>query len=261
MARRFGRRKRPRVAWFPVFGAAPILEDPAAPAAGLFSQIQLTTLEPNGSVVWDATALTFDISESATAAQADPDVRTLEDIVKGNEWRFRRLVGKALISAVSNTVGATATTLVDVALGFIVCDTDDDGSPRTDFNTVNPLAQDSMEDPWIWRRRWVLNPHGQITWPSGVGGGNYTNSAGLWGFPQTTAGYGSVMDGPHIDAKSNRIIHRSERLFQVLAARKYNPQIGSGTAVVDVDVNMLLDYRILGSLRGSAIGNRGNTSR
>lgn len=260
MARRFGRRKRPKVAWFPVFGGAPLAEATAGPTPGVSANIQVNTLLPNGDVFWDAQALTFDISEGAVAAQGDPNAKTLQDIIKGNEWRFRRLVGKAFISAATATVGATAYTLADVGLGFIVCDTDDDGAPRTDFNSVNPLSQDSMEDPWIWRRRWLLNPHGDIRWNTPVTT-DTTNNAAAWGFPASTAGYGSVLDGPHIDAKSNRIIHRSERLFVVLAARKFNPQIGSVTAVADFEVNMLLDYRLLGSLRGSSYGNRGNTSR
>lgn len=257
---RRSRKRRPRVAWFPIFGAAPITEATSNPAPGLEQVFEVDNFVPNGDVVWDATALTFDISEGAFAAQNDPNAKTLRDIIQGNEWRLRRIVGKAFIHVTSGTQGATAGTLADVALGFIVVKTDDDGNPTTDFSVVNPLAQDSMEDPWIWRRRWLLQPSG-LHYPTVPNTGDLRNSYQYVQYPSTTAGYGSVMDGPHIDAKIGRRIHRSERLYSVLAARKWNPAIGTGTAVVDFRVTSLLDYRILGSLGSSSYGNRGNTSR
>jgi len=259
MARRTSRRRRPKVAWFPTFGGAQDPEFVAQPFAGI--EVELTTgSEENGDIIWDAFPLTFDETESAIATQDDPTKVTLRDIVQGNEWRFRRLVGKAFISAATATVGSANTTLTDVALGFIVVKTYDDGAPVTDFNTTNPLSQDSMEDPWIWRRRWILNPHGTIV-PASPTTADITNIAGWAGYPSTTAGYGSVMDGPHIDAKSNRVIHRSERLYGVLALRNYNPQIGTLAAVAFNTTRLLLDYRIVGSLKGSTYGNRGNMSR
>jgi len=262
MARRFaGRRKRPRVAWMPTFGGAPI-DDPewlAGPWAGVQASLDLIqddTIEDG--VVWNAFPLTFDQTQEATASQAAPTDRTLRDIVQGNEWRLRRIVGKAFISTNHTAVGSTLPPLIDVALGFIVCNTYDDGAPLTDFNEVNPLTQDSMEDPWIWRRRWILCP--QVAAPAD----NSRNDPRQWGFPTANVSYGSVADGPHIDAKTARVIHRSERLFVVLAARRYvgdHIDINPETQFQDVGVELLLDYRILGSLRGSSYGNRGNAAR
>lgn len=246
----------------PIFGGAAIPEAVSDPFPGIEVELSLDTFVPNGDIVWDAFPLTFDETEGASATQADPTKVTLRDLVQGNEWRLRRLVGKAFIHAATATVGATGTSLADVALGFIVSKTYDDGSPMTDFSEVNPLSQNSMEDPWIWRRRWILNPHGQTVQTVSSGFGVVTdirNTPAMWGFPQSTAGYGSVADGPHIDAKSNRTIHRSERLFGCLAARKYNQ--GGAVPYADSEVKMLLDYRILGSLKGQTYGNRGNMSR
>lgn len=257
---RRSRKRRPRVAWFPTFGAVPLAEATSGPAAGVEQQFEVDTFVPNGDVVWDATALTFDVSEGSAQAQSDPNAKTLRDIIQGNEWRLRRIVGKAFIHATQGTQGASGGTLADVALGFIVVKTDDDGGPTTDFGVVNPLVQDSMEDPWIWRRRWLLQPAGQH-FPTVPNTGDLRNNYNYIQYPSTTAGYGSVMDGPHIDAKIGRRIHRSERLYSVLAARKWNPNIGTGTPIVDFRVTCLLDYRILGSLGGSSYGNRGNTSR
>lgn len=257
MARRL-KRRRPRVAWLPTFGGAIIPESTSSPFPGIESTLDVDTTLPNGDVAWDAFSLTFDETESAVNAQADPTKVTLRDIVQGNEWRLRRIVGKAFITALPDTVGAGAHTLADVGLGFIVCRTDDTGAPWTDFDEVNPLSQESMEDPWIWRRRWILNPSAFT--PNTARSTNAYNNPEWWGFPQTTVAYGSVADGPHIDAKSNRIIHRSERLFAVLAARKMNPQ-APAVAYQDFRIRMMLDYRLLGSLRSQTYGNRGNTSR
>lgn len=257
MARRFARRKRPRVAWMPTFGGAPVPESATAPWPGVEAELHLDGATEFDGVIWDAIPLTFDVSEGAVNAQADPTKVTLHDIVTGNEWRLRRIVGKAFIAATRDTaIGAGTTHLIDVALGFIVCRTDDDGTPITNFDEVNPLSQESMEDPWIWRRRWLLNPwSGTIVNPE-------TPTSLLpyaWNsVPMSNIACGSVADGPHIDSKSNRIIHRSERLYAVLACRRYGPTSENypGTGIY-----MLLDYRLVGSLRAAAYGNRRNTSR
>lgn len=245
----------------PTFGGADIAEHDAAPWPGLEVELTIDSGVPEDGVIWDAFPLTFDVSEDAVSAQADPDKRSLRDIVQGNEWRLRRLVGKAFISTFGGVQGSTAFPAIDVALGFIVSRTFDDGAPATDFNEVNPLSQDSMEDPWFWRRRWLLHPLGEY--------GNRalqnqttldtTNDPRWWGFPTSNVSYGSVADGPHIDAKTARVIHRSERLYGVLACRRY--YAGGAVPLNDVGVRLLLDYRMVGSLRGASYGNRGYTSR
>lgn len=251
----------------PTFGGAP-LEDAewtTNPWPGI--QLELNLIQddpPEDGVVWDAFPLTFDVSEEAVNAQSDPDKRTLRDIVQGNEWRLRRLVGKAFVSVSHGVQGSTLSPIMDVALGFMVCNTYDDGAPTTDFNEVNPLAQNSMEDPWFWRRRWLLHPYGHI-WPGLINQpANETRGLPQYaGFPSNNVMYGSVADGPHIDAKTARVIHRSERLFGVLAARRYFQDTGTNpeTPIQDTTVDLLLDYRLLGSLRGSSYGNRGNAAR
>lgn len=255
MARRFGRRRKPRVAWLPTFGYNQYVEWGAGPAPGIELDLEFSDTTPGEAVLWDAFPLTFDYTESATATAGTAE-NTLRDIVQGNEWRLRRIVGKAFIGTWSGNFTSVFTANMDVALGFIVCKTDDDGTPQTDFDYVNPLSQDAMEDPWIWRRRWMLNPSPQ-----------YSNNAEnrflppAWGFPRSTAEYGSVADGPHIDAKTARVIHRSERLFAVLAARRWAANSNPATEYGDMGIKGVLDYRLLGSLRSSSYGNRGNASR
>jgi len=255
------RRRRPRVAWLPVFGAAPVPEATAGPAAGISAEIDLDFNVAQDEVVWDSFALTFDTSQSAVETQASPTDRTLRDIVAGNEYRLRRIVGKAFVWTSNDVQGASVLPAIDCAFGIIVSHTDDDGFPRTNFDEVNPLAQDSMEDPWIWRRRWLLQPgdslsHGVWTNPATT---TTETQPKFWGFPASNVRYGSVQDGPHIDAKTARVIHRNERLYGVFAARRL--YAGGAVAICDTKAHLLLDYRLLGSLRGSSYGNRGNTAR
>lgn len=260
MARRFARRRKPRVAWMPTFGGAPIPESSTAPWPGLEVELNLDSGTVEDGVIFDAFPLTFDVSEGAVDAQADPVNKSLRDIVSGNEWRLRRLVGKAFIHAFAGVQGASVVPAIDVSLGFMVCNTDDDGTPQTNFEEVNPLSQESMEDPWFWRRRWILHPYGDNRGPhANVAALNTTNLPEWWGYPQNTAKYGSVADGPHIDSKTARVIHRSERLYGVLACRRFYS--GGAVAINDVGIRMLLDYRLLGSLRGASYGNRGHASR
>lgn len=244
----------------PTFGGAGVVEHPANPWPGVESTIDLTIGSPVGDgVMWDAFPLTFDVTEGAFE-HAGTTSQTLRDIVQGNEWRLRRIVGKAHISSWHGALGSAYPSIIDCALGFIVSNCNDDGSPQTNFDEVNPLSIDSMEDPWIWRRRWVLNP-----WPDTDV--NTSSSQLRWDhrdYPGSNSRYGSVADGPHIDAKTARVIHRSERLFAVLAARRigaFGNEDPPLPGYADTGINMLLDYRLVGSLKGSTYGNRGNASR
>lgn len=245
MARRFARRK-PKVVWLPVRGTASILSEYGADTAAIGFQ-NVFAVDPGGTITWDAVEITFDGSVSASTAQTAGDERSLDDLVGGQAYRLRRIVGKCFVGLATNT-----TTLggpgVDVACGFIVCKTDANGVVNTDFITTNPLAQDSAEDPWIWRRRWIL--------------GNPTNSlspdqAWIQNFPLSNAEYGSVADGPHIDQKTARIIGPQERLMFVIAAR--NPTSAS-LGPSELNVGVALDVRLLASLR-TMQGNRRNASR
>lgn len=263
MARRFGRgRRRPRVVWLPVLGQT--LATGTEPWLQSVGGTDFKLIVPtNGNISWESTPVTFDYTEDASDNQ-DPIQgalsKTLQDLVSGNEYRLRRIVGKCHAYAYTESQELSAWPHVEFAAGFIVVRTDDEGTPTTDFDFVNPLQQDSMEDPWIWRRKWVLSL------------GNYTDttvqnyvyqSTAFNGFPRSTAFYGSVADGPHIDQKTARVIHRSERLWFVKAARIFNPM-----GIADIEASYaapvvagICDTRLLASMRATSSGNRGNASR
>jgi len=256
--RRKGR--RPKVVWLPVLGTS---SDPAVEDAELAmgSTVQLT-IPSDGSIGWDAQPVTFDASNPASINQFPPldsFPHTLHDLVSGNGYRLRRLVGKCFVGAGGAPLAAnTDATWVDVAAGFMVVRTDDSGNPTTDFDEVNPLAQDSANDPWIWRRRWLLNPYVGQRFHAAPGLG--TTGALLYEWPATNVQYGSVQDGPHIDQKTARLIGPEERLFFIIAARG---TLGGADVPANWEggqVQCLLDLRILASMR-SMVGNRRNASR
>lgn len=257
--RRF--RRKFRGLWLPVYGngANQNEQDFVQGSAGTFG------VPTNGAITWDAFPVTFDYTESAYLAQtaALGPSPSLQDITAGNEWRLRRIVGKHHIGYTC-TAGTVEVPVmcpaVEVASGYIVCKTDEEGDPTTDFDEVNPLIQESAEDPWIWRRKWILsNP---VTRPGSGGFAPPTDDIGRALFyqaiawPYNTAGYGSVLDGPHVDAKTKRSILRQERLFCVIAARIWNPDLSQ--VHFNPSIPGLVTYNIEQRLFGALSTNRGN---
>lgn len=262
MARRT-RRRKPRVNWLPGFslqaGETASGTDPAGVEGTL-------VVDPaNGGVIqWDAFPLTYDEpNDPADRNASATNQPTLLDYVGSTEYRLRRIVGKFFCfgSADESDDPPVLNGLLDVALGFIVSKTYDDGAPLTDFNEVNPLCRESYDDPWIWRRRWVLNPffNTAATGLAGIGSFNSIDNFLYARFPNSTPGYSSAVDGPHIDQKTARIIHRHERLFAVVAVRPWSNY--DGTALGEMQIDYLLDYRLLASLKPGSSGNRHNASR
>lgn len=225
----------------------------------------------DGEVGYDAFPVTFDFTDSASQDQfGSPQYgRTLHDLTSGQEYRLRRLVGKvhaAPVVGVELEDKARNCPAVHFAVGFIVLKTDDHGNPHANFDEVNPLSQDSADDPWIWRRVWTMSTYNKLIFQSGVysttGVAQYfiteEQLAGL-AFPNATTDFGSVADGPHIDAKTARVIGRQERLYCVTATRVWKPD-GEAQYNQDGFVWGHLDLRALASLR-TGMGNRRNASR
>lgn len=230
-------------------------------ANGVRSDLELPL---DGTIRWDVTTLTFDDTKS----QDSGTDYSLQDLVAGNAWRLRRIVGKLWASTYFQTENiGKRPPAIDYAAGFIVGKTDDEGTPTADFYEVNPLAQEGMDDPWIWRRRWLLSTLGERA-TAGIyagAGSNTYYAADMYlaqQIPSSTANYHSVADGPHIDQKTARRIDRQERLLFVQAARIHSQAGFVNYSNSDVPwLGTFLDYRLLGSVVKTAAGNRRNASR
>jgi len=253
----FRKRRKPRVVWLPVHGTDFLGSlETFNVANGLNGTLTVPGGTNAGALVHEAQAVTFDYSDAASFEEFNQE-RSLQDLTSGNAYRLRRIVGKFFGAAVSDDAsGPEVIPTIDVAAGFMVNRTDDNGNIVTlaGDTSKGPLAQDAASDPWIWRRRWLL---------TGLQNG-YTNGSpfsintvigdqGQW--PQTTAGYGSVLDGGHIDQKTARVISNQERLFFWVQAR-----CTSGSSSWDCVLNYSLDVRLLATLRMNQ-GNRRNASR
>jgi len=255
MARRFSRRK-PKVLWLPVVGNdnsdIPEQENWVNGPAGVLS------IPHTGAIIFDAVPVTFDYSDAPSTEQGTFD-RSLQDLASGNNYRLRRIVGKIHAGCYPGANTNTQFPLTEVAAGFIVNRTDDSGNlviaSLLEPQACSPLAQDASQDPWIWRRKWMLAPE---LGPLAVDAPTDSIVYGSWtqGFPSSTAGFGSVADGPHIDQKTARVIANQERLFFWIAARvRFDNPSGQSS-----NIQWALDVRILASLR-TAQGNRRNASR
>lgn len=170
--------------------------------------------------------------------------QTLSDL-EGSAYRLRRIVGKLHVAmAQSANVEPTETSTSIVTSGFIILKVDVVGAPLQTPDQYNPSSMDSVRDPWIWRRSWVLR--------------NRLNALSVaLDFPPSNAAYGSVADGPHVDAKTARVVSDEERLFLVTSVTAID---GTGGLLTSPSILIVGDLRVLASMRKSS-GNRNNASR
>ena len=248
MATRRGRRG-PKVNWLPVFGQG------IEPGGNQHSNGWLGELAIPGDVndfSISGTALTFDEPKDDDAAT--PATTSLADFI-GSGYFLRRIVRKFPRRASNQGARGRSTRGPRNPVGPRVLRRARSGpssrSSHRELEDYNPLETDNMQEPWIWRRTWILsNPTNQIRNNYQVSQGNapygVSGSTKWLQFPTTTAGYGSVLDGPHIDQKTKRTITNDDRLWCVLAAHKLPLDVDYDDSGATLD--WWLDYRLLGSI-------------
>lgn len=161
-------------------------------------------------------------------------------------YRLRRIVGKIFVGVdqLNTNLGEYAW----VTAGLIVLRVDQTTNLPLGGNSDYSTQQiDNWSDPWIWRRTWLLSNNTLIA-AAGDGRAFY---------PETNTGYGSVADGPHVDAKTARIVSNEERVFLcvTLTTNETNPGGTDGPTI-----RVSYDLRGVASLRANQ-GNRRNASR
>jgi len=251
------RRRKPKVLWLPVVGND--VSDIQEEENFVNGPSGVISVPHDGQIIFDAVPVTFDYTDSPEVEQGDFS-RSLQDLTSGNNYRLRRIVGKIHAASTMQSNSNTQYPLIECAAGFIVNRTDDSGNligsgGFGNEQAASPLGQNAAQDPWIWRRKWMF----------GYDWGPYIDSTGLSAFelarktvfPNSTAKYGSVADGPHIDQKTARVISNQERLFFWIAARTASAEASATQFNL---VSWWLDIRIVASLRMNQ-GNRRNASR
>lgn len=218
-------RRRAKYTWFPNIGFQG--SDEENDLAGFPFSVGVSATA--GTITSSVTELIPDFVHSQPSTSGD----SLNEFI-GNEYVLKRLVGKVFMS-VNAQIGGPLTIIV--AAGFFVARAEE-AAPQLPIGTgtaadinlnYGPLNNQNIREPWLWRRAWQLRNPGEST------------SRGLDG----TYSGGSVLDGPHIDAKSARRIRQDERLFFSFAAT----HLDAFSAAQSTAITGYLDYRVLGALR------------
>lgn len=241
------RKRRSNGLWFPVIGTdggtdagdydyrAAHLEYQTGTAFGGGAAANMSVVVVNG--------LTFDkpVQPEETGGQYD-----LQALI-GNSYFLKRIVGKLSLLPFSNA-DAGAPAFIKIGAAFYVARQEEQpadvsanvpvgwsqsvGFPGMNYDC---LAAHCANDPWIWRRTWILPNVGQTAadrWTAG---------------PVSNTAFGSVLDGGHVDAKTKRVVKQDERLWFTTSVQPWPLVPGNRTSVyADISgfVMVDLDYRI-----------------
>lgn len=253
------RRRRTKYTWLPAYGTG-------TPIAGVgnYEGVQrfgtlgvLANAEPAVGVIA--------VLPDAPPENFDASTTSLSNAIN-SEYILRRIVGKLHIayrqsnqpySGAGNDVppipeAALVTAGFFVARCSDVSQTDPEAYPIgflggvniQDFNNYSPMARDTQREPWIWRRSWILGNNRDRFLP--VDNSLTFYDQGWETFPPNNSLQGSVLDGPHIDAKTVRRVGQDERLWFALATQCISSH---GPASDNGSLTYVLDVRYLGALR------------
>lgn len=249
------KRRRTKVVWLPADINNRLNTAPSPATSGLDSQtiISVFTANPLGAVPVTAEIPIVKDFGTGSLSLVTP-ATTLADIEQSG-YRLRRIVGKLAFSCLQGAAAAAGDgSIFQVTAGFIIRRIDDTtgtslasvGAAGLDISTV---TFSNIADPWIWRRSWLIADK------SAAAAALDPNVAAF--APSNTFGYaGGVLDGPHVDAKTARIVGPEERLFLSVTCEGVNGAAqGAPGAVL-----LIGDLRVLGSMRTN-VGNRRNASR
>lgn len=245
---------------------------PDTETSNISNGFEFTLLVPGPSAVPNIITSIFplvtDIPIDDDAFQGD-SIRGLADIV-GHDYFIKRIVGKMFAARREldlptaggqlELVSTSKPTVFGAGLFVAKANDSDSGggadqpvasaTPAERNDNYSPLELDAIRDPWIWRRTWVLGAKGlNVVYDPAVTARNVA----YW--PPSTTDYGSMADGPHIDARTKRVVRHKDRLWLSVSAfalsdAEDQPNTNSGF------VSGYFDYRIFGNIIKPR--NRGN---
>lgn len=192
------------------------------------------------------------------------DVTQLQQALE-QEYVIERIVGKVHATYIppqvtdpNRTPGVDIWAAARITVGLFVARANSDpavgdenvpvggGTTVGTSSEYNPASVKQIREPWMWRRTWILgNPSFATPRPTPA-----ATDEGLT-YPSTNVGYGSVLDGPHMDSKVGRRIGNDDRLWFAMATQGY--PVGSSITrpplTLPSQVRVEFDYRVLGALR------------
>lgn len=248
-----GRRTRRRGTWFPTIGTnlatAENVVSGRAFALTLVNHVIITAISP----------ITIDRPQEGDELSSSID--SLTDVI-GSEYVLQRIVGKVFAERISAPDPITVrdeNPAILFGAGFFVARANDSavgGGADTPIGSAteaerrdnySPIENDTIREPWIWRRTWILGTAGQSTLSQAGTGTIITTTNGTsTHYPASTALYGSVWDGPHIDSKVKRKIGNDDRLWFAVSATPFSLDTELNNTLL---ISGYLDFRIFGSLR------------
>lgn len=236
------RRRRNRGKWFPLDPT--FLSGNPIGNTWLDGDVSFTNVpggvEP-GDSVQIAFPLTLDVTPNVNTQQAD---FTLADFVQGQEYILERVVGKVWVglSQLQNSGEDEGQQIQNViactALAVLPVQDDDPTAISIEAQDWNPLFVQNAQQPWLWRRTWKLS--NQNFFPNN-----------LTVYPQSSAGYGSVAEGGHLDTRgTKRRVSKEQRLFIIFAAQIIDT-IGGASELPPGGINYGYDLRLVGGMRSA----------
>lgn len=253
MARRFGRRRKPRVVWLPPTGQQINggLTAGEQYSGGFF--VGKVVLGGNHNPTISFPLVTDNPSPNLSQALSVWRSGALtEDLEFG--YRLRRIVGKIHVGTQHDETSnpSTRSNFISVTAGIIVRRVDDIGNAvATDVSTQDIQ---NNRDPWIWRRNWLLGTQHFLLDPDPMSSFNLlpTNNVTAYG--------GGNHDAAHLDQKTARRVGPEERLFLDVSLVSGLQLVGQDEADETINFACHYDMRFLASPY-TAAGNRRNASR
>lgn len=200
-------------------------------------------------------AVTADYTFDKARASATGPVEnqpSLRDYVEGQDYILKRLVGNLNLFALPDLGDEVWQanqfwTYVNVAAGFFIARAQDDAPafPDLTFAELDPQDSSNTQNPWIWRRNWILaNPRNQVSLPNG------TDPVIIVSDEVSSNRTMPDLSGPHIDTKSMRRVRREERLWFAISAVGWDGVRGdvSAPTLNQPSVDYHLDIRLFGKM-------------
>lgn len=268
---RFRRRRKPRVQWLPNTGtdlnATPALLVRENSSAIITNQIITFNLASPTTVI--EVPMILDQAPAAGSSgvgMAAYQLRALDDETTLS-YRLRRIYGSFYIVASANTGNAgDCPAAIAAEVGIIVRRTSPElgTALAPGVADTDPGNLDDNEDPWLWRKNFLLGPIQDITiagtstlLPAPDAGDDWRFAANA--LPRSNLFHTGPHQNPTVDVRSNRRVSSEERLFLDVGLTRLPsavPPQQSQTVAIDI----YFPYRALGTLSVAGT-NRRNASR